>query len=338
MATCAGFLLYSPSGCSSSLLSINLYILTGVNTFAAMLMKKSILLFLLFIGSVAVHAQKLVLATYQYADNNRLKNIQPLADHIAKETGLEVQVKSYPSVHLFIEAIQANEVDIALINTFGYFLLDASSKKYNMKPLVVLKVRDDAKDNYKTAFVSLKQLAVDTITALKQVAATSSLALVDPGSTSGNLVPRLALNAAGIRNPEKDFLAFSYGKNHRATLDLVLQGKASVAAVGSTEYFNMLKDTAKSNRVKLLWLSPEIPLGPVLVHNRLNRQIKDRLRAMLLDLHLSNQPALEWVKQGWSEAKQAEKYVPVTKSFYTPFKQQLGETKTMEMILKQFAN
>lgn len=207
-----------------------------------------------------------------------------------------------------------------------------------MKPLVVLKVRDDAKDNYKTAFVSLRQLAVDTITALKRVAATSTLALVDPGSTSGNLVPRLALNAAGIASPEKDFLAFSYGKNHRATLELVLQGKASVAAVGSTEYFNMLKDTVRSNRIKLLWLSPEIPLGPVLVHNRLSWQIKDELRAMLLNLHLTNQPALEWVKQGWSEAKQAEKYIPVTRHFYTPFKQQLGDNKTMEIILKQFAN
>lgn len=303
-----------------------------------MLIKKYSFLLLLLLGCSTVKAQKLVLATYQYADNKRLQNIQPLADHIAKETGLQVQVMSYPSVTRFIEAIQANEVDIALINTFGYFLLDASSKKYEMKPLVVLKVRDDAKDNYKTAFIATKQLAVDTIAALLQVAATSTLALVDPGSTSGNLVPRLALNAAGISNPEKDFQFFSYGKNHRATLDLVLEGKATIGAVGSTEYFNMLKDTLKSNRVKLLWLSPEIPLGPVLVHNRVDRRVKAALREMLLHLHQTNLPALEWVKKGWSEAKQAEKYIPVTKHFYTPFKQKLGETKAMEMILKQFAN
>lgn len=50
-------------------------------------MKKTF--FLLFLlAAVVIHAQSLVLATYQYATNDRLVNIQPLATHLSKELGV----------------------------------------------------------------------------------------------------------------------------------------------------------------------------------------------------------------------------------------------------------
>ena len=109
--------------------------------------KKYWFTFLFLVFAVASEAQPLVIATYQYADNNRIANIQPLADHLAAKTGKAVEVKSYPTVHLLIEAIQKNEVDIALINSFGYFMLEASPTSYPMKPYAGLRVKENAKDN-----------------------------------------------------------------------------------------------------------------------------------------------------------------------------------------------
>ena len=301
-------------------------------------MKKIAIVLLLAITSIASKAQDIIIATYQYADNNRIANIQPLADHINKTLGLNVQVKSYPTVHEFIAGIQNNEVDIALINTFGYFLLQTSSKKYAMQPTAVLKIQAAAQDNYKTAIISLPGYAADTLMQLKKQAAFSKLNLVAVGSTSGNLVPRLALNAVGIKNPEKEFLSFAYGKNHKATLDAVLNNKADVAAIGSSEYFNFIQQPANAGKLKLLWLSPEIPLGPVLLHNRLELQVKDSLLSMLLQLHEVNNNALLAVKNGWSEAKQAEKFIAIKDDYYSPFRKQLGNKKAMTKILEQFAN
>jgi phosphonate transport system substrate-binding protein len=301
-------------------------------------MKKWALLVMITVGSLMASAQKLVLATYQYADNNRLANIQPLAAHIKNKLGMDVEIKSYPSVHDFIVGIQNNEVDIALINTFGYFLLNASSKKYAMKPVAVLKVKEGALDNYKTAIIALNQLPVDTLTDLPQIAARLKLALVNKGSTSGNLVPRLALSGVGIKNPESAFLALVDGKNHRATIDSLITGKAAIAAIGSSEYFSFIQKEDNRNQVKLLWLSPEIPLGPVLLHTRLSVQVKDALITLLTELDQRNNAALESVKNGWSEAKQAEKYIIIDDQYYAPFRKQLGDKKTMTAILKQFAN
>lgn len=301
-------------------------------------MKKIALFFSFMAAVIAGYPQKLVLATYQYADNNRLANIQPLANHLQQSLGLEVKVKSYPSVHDFINGIQNNEVDIALINTFGYFLLEAASKKYSMKPAVVLQIAEGAKDNYKTAIIALKDLRADTLSELNKIASTLKLALVNKGSTSGNLVPRLALSAVGIPNPEKDFLAVVDGKNHRATVDSLLAGKADIAAIGSSEYFSFIQNPESAVKIKLLWLSPEIPLGPVLFHDRLPASLRAKLNSVFLQLQQTNANALESVKNGWSEAKQAEKYITITDDYYTPFRNQLGDSKAMEAILKQFAN
>ena len=301
-------------------------------------MKRILFALLCVIGSISGNGQPIVLATYQYADNDRLKNIQPLADHIQKSLGLEVKVKSYPSVHDFINGIQNNEVDIALINTFGYFLLQSSSKNYSMKPGLVLQIAAGAKDNYKTAIISLKSFHADTLTAVKKISAGLRLALVNRGSTSGNLVPRLALSGIGIQNPEKDFAALVDGKNHKATLDSLLSGRADIAAIGSSEYFGFIQEEENRNRIKLLWLSPEIPLGPVLLHDRLSAKTKMALTSLFLQLHANSPSALESVKNGWSEARQAERYISISDSYYLPFRKQLGEENAMQNILTQFAN
>jgi phosphonate transport system substrate-binding protein len=284
------------------------------------------------------YSQSLVIATYQYAANNRIANIQPLADHLSKHLHRTVEVKSYPTVHQFIEAIRKNEVDIALINTFGYLLLESASDRYQMKPYSVLSVREDAKDNYKTAVIAPSDFNADTLYQLQTLAKETRLLLVAVGSTSGNLVPRLALSAVGLKNPESDFTRVSYAGNHRAAVDSVLSSHdRMVAAIGSTEYFDLLKHPAKAARIKLLWMSPEIPLGPVLLHDRLPADLKKSIALLLTELHHTNSEALNAVKDGWSEAKQAEKYIPFTPGYYSAFTRQLGDKQTMERILKQFA-
>lgn len=302
-------------------------------------MKKFLILIGLF-AIVTVQAQNLVLATYQYATNNRLANIQPLATHLSKELGVPVAVKSYPTVHAFIDGIRNNEVDIALINTFGYLLLESAATGYAMQPSVVLKVKDGAQDNYKTAIVAPAGFPVDTLTQISTVAGKTKLMLVAVGSTSGNLVPRLALSAAGVKDPEKDFAAVVYGGNHKSTMDSVLASANPnmLAAMGSTEYLALLKDPVKAARVKLLWYSPEIPLGPVLLHNRLSAATKATIHRLLLALHTTEPATLESVKNGWSEAKQAEYYIPLKQGYYECFTRQLGDQPTMQKILKQFAN
>ncbi len=296
------------------------------------------LLLLVCFTCVCSTAQQLTLATYQYADNNRLQNITPLATHLQNTLGIKVNVKSYPTVHSFIEAIQNNEVDIALINTFGYLLLNASDKKYDMKPMLALQVRPGTKDNYTTAIVAPASSAINSIKDIAKYAVHTKLILVSPGSTSGNLVPRLALSSVGIAEPEKKFSSVVYGKTHAATIDSVATGNEALAAMGSAEYFSFISKMENKEKIKLVWLSPEIPLGPVLIKKSLDKTLQQKITDCFLQLHQQNDEALQKVKTGWSEAKHAEKYIIITDSYYNPFRKQLGKKKDLKRILEQFAN
>jgi phosphonate transport system substrate-binding protein len=300
---------------------------------------KRIVCLLLFIGAALyLPAQSIRLATYQYAHNDRIKNIQPFADHLKNKYGYEVTVKSYATVHAFIKAIQDNEVDIALINTFGYLLLEASGMPYSMHPVAALDLRTDAKDNYKTAVLINPSVKANKLADLKKISSKLKLALVSPGSTSGNLVPRLALSGAGLPEAEKSFANVEYAKTHAAAVEAILHNNADVAAMGHTEYEKYVKqDPLNEKKMKLLWLSPEIPLGPVLFNNRFGSAVGGELQRAILELHLHDNKALESIKAGWSEAKQTTHFVQINATHYNAFKKVLGKKKDLMRILKQFA-
>ncbi|MFC5540005.1 phosphate/phosphite/phosphonate ABC transporter substrate-binding protein, partial [Rhodocytophaga aerolata] len=213
-----------------------------------------------------------------------------------------------------------------------------SSGEFPMDPLVALQVKQGTEDNYKTAIVAAYSSPITSLHQIKKYAARSRLMLVNIRSTSGNLVPRLALSSTGLAEAENSFQQVSYGITHRATIDSVAEAKVELAAVGSTEYFSFISKAENSNKIRLLWLSPEIPLGPVLVNKNIPASGREGLINALLQLHESNPQALMYVKDGWSEAKQAEKFIRIDSSYYHPFKKQIGAGVNLEKILKQFLN
>jgi phosphonate transport system substrate-binding protein len=300
-------------------------------------MKKIALSTLLFFLIQALSAQVRI-ATYQYADNNRIANIEPFAKYLQDGYGIQAQVRSYPTVHAFIDAIRNDEVDIALINTFGYFLLQAADKPYPMRPLLTLAVSDDAKDNYKTAFLSSPSSTIRSLQEIKKVAAKTRLALVAKGSTSGNMLPRLAFSYAGIRDAEQSFSKVMYAGTHAKAIDALLNGEADLATMGLTEYQRYLsRDSSYASKLRLVWVSPEIPLGPVLFNKKLTQEQQATIRKAFLDLNEKKPEALSAIKAGWSEAKQATNYIDITDAFYDPFRKVLGNQKDLERILRQFA-
>ena len=278
-------------------------------------------------------AQPLRMAVYQYADNPRTQNLQLLAAHLQAKLSVPVTVKSYPTVHALIKGMQANEVDIAFISTFGYLLLQAGKTGHPMVPVAAL-VAPYAENNYRTAIVTRKESALSRLEDLQSTGATKRMAFVATGSTSGNLVPRLLLNGAGIRDADLHFKAVTYAGTHAQALQMLLADSADVAAMGSREW--EVLDTTQKKQLQLMHLSPEIPLGPVLLNKAIAFRIRQQITRELLALQQSNKPALEAIKAAWSEARQATHFTVITEDYYQPFLSRLGTTEDVEAILKKF--
>lgn len=301
--------------------------------FAPSYMKPIFFLLIVLFFAMASMAQPLRMAVYQYADNPRTQNLQPLALHLEKRLSIPVTVRSYPTVHALIKGMQNNEVDVAFISTFGYLLLQAGKANHPMLPVAAL-VAPNAANNYRTAIVSRRDAALSQLEDLRTQGAAKRMVFVATGSTSGNLVPRLLMNGAGIKEADTHFSSVRYAGTHSQAVQTLLSGSADVAAMGSTEWEKL--DTAQKKNLKLLVLSPEIPLGPVLLTKEMTPRLREQVTAELLSLHQSNVPALEAIKEAWSEARQATHFIPITENYYQPFLLHLGTAKDVEAILKKF--
>jgi phosphonate transport system substrate-binding protein len=278
------------------------------------------------------NARTLVVATYQYADNPRIKNIEPFATHFGDEAGIKTVVKSFPTVHALLEAMKNNEVDIVFINTFGYLLSRELTQAYEIS--AALHLPDDAASVYRSVIVSPKENQITTLKAAVDRAGDNYLVLVSPGSTSGNLVPRLKLASILRDDPEKFFVEVQYAERHDAALTLAREEKYAIASCGSDEYYKLGADTAKFN---LLWKSEPIQLGPVLVKKELSENIKISLQKALLSLHEQSPAALESVKSGWTEAKPADRYVVIDDVYYESLIRLAGNPAKALRIIKKFA-
>ncbi|HEY0743620.1 MAG TPA: phosphate/phosphite/phosphonate ABC transporter substrate-binding protein [Chryseosolibacter sp.] len=262
------------------------------------------------------HVDTLIFATYRYSENNRIKNIEPFAKYFGGVVNHPVKVKSYDSVHELIAALEKKEVDIAFINTFGYLLLREKSSDYTIA--AALHLAKGARSTYQSAIVSSESSGIKSLETLSSNPGKFSLLLVNPGSTSGNLIPRLRMAELGMANPEKFFTSVTYTKNHALTLKQVAAGKSDLGAFGSEEYHKaLLADKEMAKKVNLLWESDPIPLGPALFSKDLPREISDQLIELLLSLHVKNPSALEAIKSGWTEAIPAEKFQRVNERYYT---------------------
>ncbi|MEL6561580.1 MAG: PhnD/SsuA/transferrin family substrate-binding protein [Bacteroidota bacterium] len=276
------------------------------------------------------------LATYTYATNDRVGNLKLLSQELEDLLQRSVITTSYPDVESFIAGIKANEVDIALINTLGYLIL--ASDNEHMLPMVNMHVKEDAVDNYKTVFLT-NNYSMNDLSEIKGMAETSTMMFVKEGSTSGNLVPRLFLSSIGLTSPESMFKEVQYGGNHTATFEKLVNGETDFCAIGSNEYFKQITtDSTFENKVKLLWTSDEIPLGPVLLNKALSSEEREIVSNLFLNLHTANLDAFEAIKSGWSEAKQSDRFQLVSDKYYDSFREVNGSRTHLNDILEMIDN
>ncbi|WP_170827386.1 phosphate/phosphite/phosphonate ABC transporter substrate-binding protein [Roseivirga sp. 4D4] len=277
--------------------------------------------------------EPMTLATYTYHTNNRIENLKPLAEILQSELGRRVIVKSYADVAAMLRGIDSDSVDIGLINTLGY--LKWSIGHQNMEVVAALRTKEEARDNYKTVLLTNRE-DIDHLDDIVLKAKGLRMMFVNEGSTSGNLVPRLLFDAIGINSPNNQFMNVSYGGNHTDTWKRLLQGEADLCAIGSNEYYSQLEENPSLiESLKPIWISDEIPLGPVLLNNHLESETIKSITEVLLSLHRSNPEALESVKSGWSEALQAEKFYQINEQDYDSINTAFKNNKELQLIFNR---
>lgn len=258
-----------------------------------------------FAASIGAFGASLRIGTYHYGNVDRLGAIRPLAQYLEKETGEAATTVVLPGVWELVTALENGEVDCAVINTAGYLAL-ASAEKVQAEAIAALDTRTHAAERYNTVVVA-RTAGVEEWTHVAARAGHLRLALVMPGSTTGDLVPRLGLAQLGIAEAERSFQRVVFSGSHAKALEAVVRGDVDLAALAESEYEAQLKrEPGLGASVRVLWRSPAIPLGPLVVRTALPADTRAAIRAALLRLPERSPTAFAALKSGWSEFRTAE--------------------------------
>ncbi len=245
-----------------------------------------------------------------------IRHHQPLFDRIEALTGrpvIVVRPSSYASV---VEGLLSANIDIAKLGPAGY--VQAKRGDSRITPFATQEKRGgtfQVTGSYYHAFlVTLEQSRLSSINSLKG----KRLALTDPGSTSGSLLPREEFTLLIGMSLEKYFDAVIFSGSHAKSLDALLKGDVDAAFIASTQLDDALQEgKIKASQIQTLWKSEQIPFDPFVMRGQLCEPLKAQIRLAFLENAPSLRPLLDEIE--------AIRYVPVDDSHYTSIRKVLDK-------------
>jgi phosphonate transport system substrate-binding protein len=238
-----------------------------------------------------------------------LELYQPVTDRMAEMTGKKIQFFMPTSYASVVEGLLSKFVDVAVLGPYTYVIANSKDPSvevfatYAKKPGYL----QEEGPGYRGVLISKKGSGFKTIESLKG----ATVGLTDPGSTSGNLMPRVVFSEVIGSDLEDFFGKVAYTGSHELSAVAVMEGKVDAAFVASHRFDNVVaKGEASLEGVNVLWSSDPIPQDPFVYRNTLCDDIKAKIAETFLGL--KDDPA---AKNFLANVK-SNTFVPMTSSDY----------------------
>lgn len=209
---------------------------------------------------------------------------KPILDQLSKNTGKKIEFYMPTSYSSVVEALLGKWVDVAVLGPESYVIAK------NKEPTVEVfgtysRLKNgvqDAGPGYKAVLITKKGSKFGDIASLKGAV----LALVDPASTSGSLVPEHVFPKQANTPPLKSYFSkVVYSGGHDLSAISVAEGKVDAAFVATHRFM----ETVNAGKVKqedfnYLWYSPLLPQDPFVYRNTLCDELKSKIANTFLQV------------------------------------------------------
>ncbi len=238
-----------------------------------------------------------------------LQLYKPVTDRLAKLTGKKIEFFMPTSYASVVEGMLSKFVDVAVLGPYSYVI--ASSKDPTIEVFATYAKRpghlQEEGPGYRGVLLSKKGSGLTTIESLNG----KVIGLTDPGSTSGNLVPRVVFAEVIGMDIDKYFKKTVYTCSHELSTVAVYQGKVDAAFIASHRFDNVVdKGEVKLEDFNILWSSPPIPQDPFVYRNTLCEDIKVNIRETFLGL--KDEPSAK----AFLDNVKSNTFVPMTSADY----------------------
>lgn len=198
------------------------------------------------------------------ADPEFLDQMQPMADLVEDATGLPVDVTKTSDYLAIVEAMRSNLLDVAMFSPMPTVI---ARDVGNIEPLAVALGAP-----YSTYIICRPDAAVDELADIQD----KTMAFVDPGSTSGNYIPRLLLQQAGV---DLETLDETFAGGHDVSALSVKQGSTDCGAVASMLLPQLIEsDTLEESDFEIIAESDPLPISLVIIAREgLDDEIKQQI-------------------------------------------------------------
>lgn len=235
---------------------------------------------------------------------------KPVIDILSKNTGKKIEFYMPTSYASVIEAMLGNWVDIAVHGPNSYVIGNEKSKNIEVFATYA-KAKGTFQEEgpgYHAVLIARKDSKFKDIPSIKD----SVVALADPASTSGNLMPRVEFaKEIGGGELEGYFSRVVYSGSHDKSAVAVSEGKADVAFVATHRLDNVIdRGLVKAEDFRVLWKSRLVPQDPFTYRGTLCEDLKAKIRDTFLNLH--NEPDAKKFLENLSSVK----FVPMRSEDY----------------------
>jgi phosphonate transport system substrate-binding protein len=206
------------------------------------------------------------------------EGFEPIREQLAKDTGAEVEVIKLTSYGSAIEAMRSGKVEVAW---FGPLSMVLAKQEAGAVPFAIPEIEGKG-----VSYHSLLLVKADSpYQAIADVKG-KKIALVDPGSTSGNLIPRDAVMEALSMTAEEAFSAVTYAGSHDAALLALESGSVDVSAVQDITFDAKVKDgSIKATDYRVIYKSADLPPSPLAHRKDINPALLEKVKTSFMTMH-----------------------------------------------------
>jgi phosphonate transport system substrate-binding protein len=209
---------------------------------------------------------------------------KPILDQLAKNTGKKIEFYMPTSYSSVVEALLGKWVDVAVLGPESYVI--AKSKEPTVEVFgTYSRLKNgvqEAGPGYKAVLITKKGSKFTDVASLKGAV----LALVDPASTSGSLVPENVFPKQNNTPALKSYFSkVVYSGGHDLSAISVAEGKVDAAFVATHRFMETVNaGKVKQEEFNYLWYSPLLPQDPFVYRNTLCDELKTKIANTFLQV------------------------------------------------------